>query len=365
MSNTPKQSTSSPETKSVSTLATWLKRVALGVVLAGLVLVAGVLTIKHWVIQWSQTPIQTFNTQDIIIKRGDNATQVIAQLKAQGVVNQTWPFKALFFLSPQLGQLKVGHYQVKSNPSPVQLFTILSSGVEKQFAITFIEGTTFEQWLAILDNHASIDFDIARINSYIKTFTASSVDESKYRFARVEGRFFPDTYHFSANTKAIDILKRANHTLRTKLDLLWKQRSKALAFNSKEDALILASIIEKETGIASERPDIASAFVNRMNKRMRLQTDPTVIYGMADVYNGDITYQHLRDKNAYNTYVIKGLPPTPIAMVSEGAIYAALNPAQTPYLYFVASGDGGHVFSTNLRDHQQATKRYLKKLKQQ
>lgn len=348
-----------------STLMRWLKRLMIGFVLALCLIIAAGFGLKLWVVQWSHSPMVEFETQDIVVKRGDNATKVLGQLMTQGSVNRTWPFKALFVLSPKLANLKVGHYQVDAKSTPLQLLAILSSGVEKQFAITFIEGSTFDQWLDILDNHANIDFDMSRVNDYIQTFTPSAVNESKYKFARVEGQFFPETYHFSANTQAIDILKRANNTLNTKLNSLWNERSQGLPIQSKEEALILASIIEKETGVASERPDIASAFVNRMNKRMRLQTDPTVIYGMADVYDGDITYQHMRDKNAYNTYVIKGLPPTPIAMVSEGAIYAALNPATTPYFYFVASGDGGHVFSTNLRDHQAATKRYLRKLKQQ
>lgn len=348
-----------------SSIIRWFKRLLLGGLLAIVILVSSLFGVRYWVNQWAETPLANFNAAEIIVARGDSAHRVINRLKRDGEITHSEPFKALFILQPQLAQLKAGHYAIPTNVSPTQLLEILGSGIEKQFSVTFIEGSTFSQWLTILSDHPQIQFRQQRVKEYIESFSPSSVDEEKYKFARVEGHFFPDTYHFTAKTPAIAILKRANAMLEQKLTTLWQERDRTVPLTTKHDALVLASIIEKETGIASERPEIASAFVNRINRRMRLQTDPTVIYGMADVYDGDITYAHMRDKNAYNTYVIKGLPPTPIAMVSEGAIHAALNPATTPYIYFVASGDGGHVFSTNLKDHHRATKRYLAKLKQQ
>ncbi|MGB0899537.1 MAG: endolytic transglycosylase MltG [Psychrobium sp.] len=358
------QQQSTENNASPSAVARWFKRLLFGTLLAIIVLVASLAGGRYWLNQWALAPLSQFSAKDIVVARGDSAHKVINRLKVDGQITHSEPFKALFIVQPELAQLKAGHYAIPAHVTPAQLLEILGSGIEKQFSVTFIEGSTFSQWLAILKNHPQIAFEAQRVNDYVQSFKASSVNEEKYRFARVEGQFFPDTYHFTDQTPAIAILKRANIMLEQKLTTLWQDRDKTVPLSSKHDALVLASIIEKETGMASERPEIASAFVNRINRRMRLQTDPTVIYGMADVYDGDITYAHMRDKNAYNTYVIKGLPPTPIAMVSEGAIHAALNPATTPYIYFVASGDGGHVFSTNLKDHNRATKRYLEKLKQ-
>ncbi len=351
--------------KQTSSLIRWIKRVILGLLLSLVLGATAMFGLKTWVVQWADTPMVQIKQQDIVIKAGYNTRKVIKLLKKESGITKTWAFKVLFLLSPELTQLKVGHYEIPEAATPNQLFGILISGVEKQFAITFIEGSTFGEWLDILQTNTQINYDDERIASYISSFKPTTVDENKYRYARVEGQFFPDTYHFNANTKAVEVLRRAHKSLNVKLDKLWAERQSKIPLMNKEQALVLASIIEKETGIASERDTIASAFTNRLNIKMRLQTDPTVIYGMADVYDGDITYSHLRDKNEYNTYVIKGLPPTPIAMASEGAIKAALNPANTPYIYFVASGNGGHVFSTNLADHNRATKRYLQQLKQQ
>lgn len=355
----------SEETTKKSSLSLWIKRVTIGLCLALVLVGISIYSVKTWVLLWSETPIEKIQKQDMVIKAGYNTRNVISLLKKSSDLTQTWPFKVLFLLSPELTHLKVGHYEIPDAPTPNQLFNILVSGIDKQFTITFIEGSTFSELLETLQANPHIQYDSARILKYIASFKQSSVNEEKYRYARVEGQFFPDTYHFSANTKAIDVLKRANNSLNKKLEFYWKDRQQSVPLINKEQTLVLASIIEKETGLASERDTISSVFTNRLNKKMRLQTDPTVIYGMADVYDGDITYSHLRDKNPYNTYVIKGLPPTPIAMVSEDAIKAALNPASTPYFYFVASGNGGHVFSTNLADHNRATKRYLKQLKQQ
>jgi len=346
-----------------SALRRWIKNVLLGITLTVALAIASLYGLKLWVVQWSSTPLSSFSAQDIIIKAGDNTRGVIKQLDKAGAIEQAWPFKLLFALSPQLGKLKVGHYDVPKQPTPTELFNILTSGVEKQFAITFIEGSTFSEWLNVLSNHPRVNYSQDRINDYVASFSPSKVDEQIYQFARVEGQFFPDTYHFNANTKAVALLQRANKTLTSKLDNLWQNRQVDVPLKNKHEALVMASIIEKETGIPSERETIASAFTNRLNRKMRLQTDPTVIYGAANDYNGDITFKHLRHKNVYNTYHIKGLPPTPIAMPSEGAIKAALHPADTPYIYFVASGDGGHVFSTNLKDHNRALQRYLQRIK--
>jgi len=182
---------------------------------------------------------------------------------------------------------------------------------------------------------------------------------------KLEGLFLAETYHFPFGTTDLEILKRANRRLEKILDQHWANRQPNLPIKTPYEALILASIIEKETAIASERGRIASVFVNRLNKRMRLQTDPTVIYGLGDAYDGNLRKKDLRTPTPFNTYTIFGLPPTPIAMAGEASIKAALNPEQSNYLYFVASGSGGHVFSKTLNEHNRAVRAYLKQLRTQ
>ncbi|MDF5601826.1 endolytic transglycosylase MltG, partial [Vibrio parahaemolyticus] len=180
---------------------------------------------------------------------------------------------------------------------------------------------------------------------------------------KLEGLFLAETYHYTAGASESQLLKRAHRKLNKILDASWEARQEKLPLQDKYEALILASIIEKETAIDSERERVASVFINRLNKRMRLQTDPTVIYGMGDAYDGNIRKKDLRTPTPYNTYTINGLPPTPIAMAGEASIEAALNPESSNYLYFVASGKGGHVFSKSLAEHNRAVRAYLRELR--
>jgi len=330
-----------------------------------LIALALTLSVKFWLDDFATTPQSSIKQQLFSVKKGDTAKQVIKRLSAQHLIETPLAYRGLLLSKPALARLKVGRYRLSDNMTPIELFTQLSSGIEAQFSITLLEGATFKQWLALLsDNpHIKLGDEPLRLLESLKNESPSS--DVNYPHGPFEGMFFPDTYHFSDQSSALDLLNRAQQPMLTLLKELWQDRQTGLPLTSPYQALILASIIEKETGIASERQTIASVFINRLRLGMRLQTDPTVIYGAGKDYAGDITRVHLRDANPYNTYRMHGLPPTPIAMVSRGALTAALNPSQTDYLYFVAAGDGSHYFSKTLREHNKALRRYLALRKQQ
>jgi UPF0755 protein len=235
--------------------------------------------------------------------------------------------------------------------SALDLLSLFSSGKELQFSISLVEGLNWREWLSVLKSHPQITFT-DEFNQQLEILTKSLPKQS------IEGYLLPDTYYFVAMTAAIDIVKRAHLSMQSYLDKAWENRALDLPYDSAYEGLTMASIIEKETGVADERPRIAGVFVNRLNLNMRLQTDPTVIYGMGESFDGDIRRKDLKTATPYNTYVIKGLPPTPIAMPSKLAIDAAFNPLTTDDLYFVSKGDGSHKFSTTLKDHNLAVRKY-------
>lgn len=288
----------------------------------------------------------------ITIEKGQYAHFIINRLNERGILNAPIAFKIKLKLQPALSAIKSGTYELMPGMSGLDLFNMLVNGEEKQFSIRLVEGLRWKDWLAQLESNHDLNTSVSKNIEWVSQLTPLPEGGS------LEGWLLPETYNFTANTTALDIVKRAYVDMREYLENGWKHRALDLPYQTPYEALIMASIIEKETGLASERPRIAGVFVNRLRQNMRLQTDPTVIYGMGDDFDGDIRRKDLRAPTLYNTYVIKGLPPTPIAMPSKLAIDAALNPLDTEALYFVAKGDGSHQFSHSLEEHNAAVRKY-------
>ncbi|AMF93925.1 endolytic transglycosylase MltG [Vibrio fluvialis] len=304
-------------------------------------------------------PLDIQSEQLVTIPSGTSLNGALSLMTKHGWIDSQFAEKLVRRFHPELTQIKAGTYQLMPDMKLAQALKLLVSGKEHQFAITFVEGSRFSEWMAILEQNEQLKHTLTE-SSEADIAKQLGIEQSK-----LEGLFLAETYHFTKGVSDLDILKRAHRKLEGILNSAWETRQENLPLTSPYQALILASIIEKETAVESERERIASVFVNRLNKRMRLQTDPTVIYGMGDNYDGNIRKKDLRAPTPYNTYVINGLPPTPIAMPGEASIRAALNPEQSAYLYFVASGNGGHVFSKNLTEHNRAVRAYLKQLRQQ
>lgn len=286
----------------------------------------------------------------IEIEKGDSFNRITQKLLDRKVQLKPLWFKAFAYWHHLAGQLKAGDYEIKKGATAPDILALLVSGKTRQYAITFPEGWSFKQILEQIQNTPYLQKTVAEPEALMSRLG------SDYRHP--EGLFFPDTYFFEKNTTDLALLKRAYDRMLMILNQEWGQRQEGLPFDSPYQALILASIVEKETSKAEERPLIAGVFISRLKKNMPLQTDPTVIYGMGDQYQGDIRNKDLKTATPYNTYVIKGLPPTPISMPGLDAIHATLHPAPGKSLYFVAKGDGSHVFSATLTEHNKAVALY-------
>ena len=306
-----------------------------------------------WLAYFAYNPIQLkTETVDFDIEAGSRFRVVSKQLVAQKVLAEPLSFELLARVLGQASDLKAGIYIIKNGTAPIDLLTQITSGTTGQAGITFIEGWTFAQMRQALNQ-----------NDAIKHMTMSETDaqilkEIGAKETYPEGLFFPDTYYFAPNTSDREILKRAYITMQGKINKAWAEKSEGLPYQTPYQALIMASIVEKETGKASERPQIAGVFINRLKVGMRLQTDPTVIYGLGERFDGNLRKKDLLTDTVYNTYTRDGLPTTPIAMPGLGAIHAALHPALTKALYFVGKGDGSHAFSASLSEHNNAVARY-------
>ncbi|CDH19062.1 endolytic transglycosylase MltG [Xenorhabdus bovienii] len=265
----------------------------------------------------------------------------------------------LFRLKPELAKFKAGTYRLQQGMSLRAILQLFSSGKEVQFSIRFVEGSRLSDWEKILQNAPYLKHEAEGKSPKELTDALDMKAEEP-----LEGWLYPDTYLYTAGTSDVELLKRAHQKMNMALEQEWKNREKNLPYKNAYEMLIMASIIEKETAIDSERTKVASVFINRLRLKMRLQTDPTVIYGLGDKYTGSIFRSNLTAFTPYNTYMIEGLPPTPIAMPSLASIKAAAHPAVTGYLYFVANGNGGHTFTANLAEHNRAVNLYRQRLKQ-
>ncbi|MBU2278718.1 MAG: endolytic transglycosylase MltG [Gammaproteobacteria bacterium] len=270
--------------------------------------------------------------------------------------SQCFQLKVLSLLQPELRAVKAGVYRVQPDLLLNQL-ALFRSGKVAQFSFMLREGETLKQSLKALTNAPYLQNDLQDPDA-LQQLVSWPVEWGPPP-PNLEALFFPETYFYTAHSKASDVYRRAHRSLMQQLDRVWLQRDSTVPFTTPYQLLILASIIEKETGVLAEKPLIASVFINRLSKRMKLQTDPTVIYGLGDRYQGDITRAHLKDPHLYNTYVHFGLPPGPIALVSATSLQAAANPLVSDKLYFVAKGDGSHQFSASLAEHNRAVQQYI------
>lgn len=306
-----------------------------------------------WVAYFAYTPVTLPATPyDFTVRPGSGLKAVARQLANDGVLLEGETFWIVGRLTGKARAIQAGTYRLERPMTPIEIIDKLARGDVLFAEMTFVEGTTLRQWLAQLAAQPLVKH------------TAAGKSEAELRAALgngtepLEGWFFPDTYRFAPGVPDVEILKRAHAAMKKRLAEAWEARDPGVPLKTPYDALILASIIEKETGQASERPTIASVFANRIKRGMRLQTDPTVIYGMGERYDGNIRKRDLTTDTPWNTYTRDGLPPTPIAMPGAGSLKAALNPAETGFLYFVGRGDGSHEFTRTLEEHNRAVAKY-------
>jgi UPF0755 protein len=289
---------------------------------------------------------------DFNIAPGIGLRQSAQVISEAGAGFRPWQFILLGRLLGKASDIKAGSYEVASGVTPYELLSKLARGDVTMAEIVFVEGKTFAQMRAAMNAHPNLQHDSQRLTD-AEILTAIGAAEKN-----PEGLFFPDTYQFAKASSDLDLLRRAYRTMQAKIQAEWPERDPATPYASPYHALIMASIVEKETGIASDRPAVASVFVNRLRRGMLLQTDPTVIFGLGSSFDGNLHKRDLLADTPYNTYTRAGLPPTPIATPSLAALRAALHPAKSDMLYFVARGDGSSEFSRTLDEHNRAVARY-------
>lgn len=343
-----------------------IKRMHGGVIVRAL-LIAGALVVlalagaTWWIHKWLDTPLAGLDEVRVFeVVRGSSLRSVSHALHEAGVLDRPHVWVGWGRIMNRSQGLKAGEYELTPGLTPRTLLDLLSSGRVILHSITFIEGSTFADIRNALATHDAVNAQ------YKERTDEEMMTALGMPGLHPEGQFFPDTYRFPRGTSDLELLGMAHRRMQTELQSAWDARLPDLPLASAYEALILASIIEKETALDSERPMIAGVFIERLRRGMRLQTDPTVIYGMRDRFDGNIRRADLRRDTPYNTYTRSGLPPTPIALPSLDSLRAATRPEVTGALFFVATGepDGSHYFSKTLAEHDAAVKRYLKKLRE-
>lgn len=296
----------------------------------------------------------------IEVNKGQNLSQLAYTWEKQGWLPSAKVLLIQARLFDSARKIKPGEFEIPANATSFEILTRLTKGSSKRYKVSFIEGTRLKDALIRLQQAPKLIQDV-------QPLTSAKVQALLGLESLAEGWVYPDTYVYQAGDSVSSILKQAHQRMKSVLAEEWEiylaqlaqKKIEKLPYRSAYEALVMASIVEKETGQVSERPEIAGVFVRRLQKNMRLETDPTVIYGLGEAYKGNLRKKHLRDRsNPYNTYRNKGLPPTPIALAGRAAINATLNPASSKNLYFVAKGDGSHYFSASLAEHNRAVRKY-------
>ena len=308
---------------------------------------------------YMHTPLQFDAPVAIELQRGAPVGSVVNQLQQKQLLQYPSYFMIWVRLNGVAKRLQAGEYTVQPGQTLAELIDDMVNGRVRHYAFTLVEGWTFS------DVMRAIQRDPILVRTLDDLDADAIMSKLGHEGEHPEGRFYPDTYFIHRQTTDAELLQRAYQQMAQRLRVLWAGRDPGLPFDTPYQTLILASIVEKESAVAEERPLIAGVFINRLHKGMRLQTDPTVIYGLGDSYDGDIRFRDLRKDTPYNTYTRSGLPPTPIAMPGLGSLTAVMHPQQTDYLYFVAYGDGSgrHLFSSTLDEHEKAVEHYQRKRK--
>lgn len=320
-------------------------------VLAGLALWGGY---RYWEARLD-APLAVSSETLFEVPEGAGYHRVVSKLESEGLLTDSWAYRLLTRVKPQLiPSLRPGEYRLEPGMTGLELFEMLDAHQVVTYALTIPEGWTFARMRDALESAEKLDHQLNGLSDDDVMTLLGREDEHP------EGRFFPDTYRYHKGVSDTEILRLGLVNMDERLEAVWAERDEDITLETPYEALIMASLIERETGAPEERREIAGVFKRRMQQGMRLQTDPTVIYGMGDAYTGNITRADLREPTPYNTYVIGGLPPTPIALPGLAALEAAVNPAEGETLYFVSRGDGTHHFSKTLREHNNAVNRYIR-----
>lgn len=338
-----------------------MKRLLYGTAIAAAIMAIAIVVVGWRVVQFLDAPVAVPDEGLVYaVRPGASFAAVSADLGARGVISEPQMFRWYARLSGHAHRIHAGEYLIEPQTTPAELLQKFVAGDVRLYSFTIVEGWTHRDLLGALQHHEAIVSELGE-EDWPELLEALGAEAT-----HPEGLFLPETYRFARGTRDAEILRRSHEMMMQALDAEWNGRMPDLPLDNPYEALILASIIERETAREDERARIAGVFVRRLQKGMRLQTDPTVIYGIGPDFDGNLTRKDLRTSTPYNTYTQAGLPPTPIALPGRAAIHAALNPAPGPELYFVATGfpDGSHKFSATREEHDAAVNEYLARLRQ-